>query len=196
MKIFLYSITNKINGKIYYGKTIRGIDNRFDSHCRAADRGSIYALRRAIRKYGRENFKVRMLGYCRSNEAANKAEKSLIRQAREEGKKLYNMTDGGDGLCGYSYTKAQRKTLSRSMIGRPMTWSDKIHESLKSTPERYNRWKKRISEGMQSMSSERKKARGRKIKDAFKRMSKEKKTRKDERISKALKAVWKKRKGF
>lgn len=163
MKIYIYSIVNRINGKTYYGKTKRPIERRFSAHVRAARKGKNTALKCAIRKYGVQNFTIKMLCYCRSNETASKEECRLIRLARKIKKPLYNMTEGGDGLVGYQFTAEQRKILSRAMCGRPMTWSKKIHAIHRQSPQRHIAWKKSISDGMQQMSPQKKAARMRKI---------------------------------
>ena len=103
MKIYIYSIVNRINGKTYYGKTRRPIERRFSAHIRAARKGKNTALKCAIRKYGVQNFMIKMLCYCRSNETASREECRLIRLARKSKKPLYNMTEGGDGLVGYRF---------------------------------------------------------------------------------------------
>lgn len=51
---YIYLITNKVNGKQYVGQTVRTIKNRFDGHI--SDK-NMY-ISRAIRKYGKENFKI------------------------------------------------------------------------------------------------------------------------------------------
>lgn len=163
MKIYLYSITNLINGKVYYGKTKKPVDKRFASHCRSAGKGNKAALKRAIRKYGAQNFIVQNLGYCLSNEAASQEEKRLISVAKKANKKLYNMTDGGDGLTGYRCTAAHKEKLRQAMLGRQMTWSDKIHATHRLTPQRYAAWKHSVSVGMKKMSTANKRLRMKKI---------------------------------
>lgn len=163
MKIYIYSIVNRINNKTYYGKTKRPIEQRFSAHIRAARKGRNTALKCAIRKYGAQNFMIKMLCYCRSNETASKEECRLIRLARKIKKPLYNMTDGGDGLVGYKFTTVQSKKLSRAMRGRPMIWAKKIHAIHRQSPQRYAAWKKSISNGMQQMSAAKKTARMKKI---------------------------------
>jgi len=159
MKIYLYKITNLVNGKIYIGKTKRKIDQRFATHCRNARRKSNMAICKAISKYGSENFVTENLGYCLSNKSAGIVERELIRYWKKKCK-IYNSTSGGDGSIGYRFTKEQRRKLSKSMCGRPMTWSKKIHATIRKS---HDEWRSKISEGMQRMSEEEKAARMRKI---------------------------------
>jgi group I intron endonuclease len=52
---YIYKITNIINGKVYIGQTINSVENRFKQHTRKKGCTYLYA---AIKKYGKENFKV------------------------------------------------------------------------------------------------------------------------------------------
>ena len=56
----IYLITNLLNGKKYVGQTIQRLNIRMNHHRRGGD---LY-IDRAIRKYGRENFKVEVLEEC------------------------------------------------------------------------------------------------------------------------------------
>lgn len=61
----IYKTTNKINGKIYVGKTI----NNFDYYL-----GSGKLLKFAINKYGKENFSKEIIEYCDTVEILNERE--------------------------------------------------------------------------------------------------------------------------
>jgi predicted GIY-YIG superfamily endonuclease len=49
--MYVYQITNKLNGKIYVGQTKFSVEKRFKQHAKA---NSVIGC--AIRKYGIENF--------------------------------------------------------------------------------------------------------------------------------------------
>ena len=60
---YIYQITNKINNKIYIGKTEFSIEKRFKEHCKDAydnkkEKRPLYA---AMRKYGIENFEISLI---------------------------------------------------------------------------------------------------------------------------------------
>ena len=56
---FIYKITNLINGKIYIGQTITSISQRMNRHyTNAKTNNHATGIDGAIKKYGRENFKV------------------------------------------------------------------------------------------------------------------------------------------
>lgn len=60
-KGFIYKITNKTNGKVYIGQTIKIVNLRFRQHINDSKRNdfrSNYPLYKAIRKYGSDNFYV------------------------------------------------------------------------------------------------------------------------------------------
>ena len=90
---YIYLITNKINGKIYIGK--HSTDNLNDGYM-----GSGRLIKKAIQKYGIENFIKEYLAFCDSEDALNYLEKFYIKKykAKEVG---YNLTDGGEGCLGF-----------------------------------------------------------------------------------------------
>lgn len=59
----IYLITNKINGKEYVGMPGQGYMNRFKDHIACSRNADKYktVLYNAIRKYGEENFSVKLL---------------------------------------------------------------------------------------------------------------------------------------
>lgn len=65
MKGKIYKITNKINGKIYVGQTIKTLTERFQKHCWCTTTNDAYhfnmAIKKAIRKYGKENFTIELI---------------------------------------------------------------------------------------------------------------------------------------
>jgi group I intron endonuclease len=104
MRHYIYIITNKLNGKIYIGKhsSKRLNDNYF---------GSGVALKRAILKYGRENFIKEILIECIDEEELNIKEIHFINKYNTF-KKGYNMTMGGEGMLGHVPTSKQRNKQS------------------------------------------------------------------------------------
>jgi len=85
--MIIYETTNLITGDFYIGKDKNNNPNYF---------GSGLHLKRAIKKYGKENFKKEILEVCQTYEELNKREKYWInkRNAIKEG---YNIAEGGDG---------------------------------------------------------------------------------------------------
>ena len=86
---YIYETTNLINGKKYIGQH-RSL--KFDNNYL----GSGTYLRNAINKYGKENFKVRLIEECESMEDLNIKEKYYINKFKADlSKDYYNITAGG-----------------------------------------------------------------------------------------------------
>lgn len=83
----VYKTTNKLNGKFYIGA--HKTKNINDDYL-----GSGVALKRAIEKYGIDNFHKEIIGVCETSEEMYLLEKSLIDHKNEMS---YNMKEGGKG---------------------------------------------------------------------------------------------------
>jgi len=105
----IYMATNKVNGKIYIGKTIKNLDERKRAHLRKDD--SIY-FHNAIKKYGIDNFDWIIIDNCNEEKDSAK-EKYYIKIYNSTDRKIgYNCTEGGDG--GDTFTNnPKRKQISK-----------------------------------------------------------------------------------
>lgn len=94
---YIYKITNQINGKIYIGKTLGTIQERWKEHCKdfKKERCEKRPLYSAMNKYGIENFIIEQVEEC-SPEIVNEREKYWI-EYYSSFKYGYNATIGGDG---------------------------------------------------------------------------------------------------
>lgn len=63
---YIYKITNKINGKMYIGKTIFTVEQRWKEHQKDSRRRDFEKrpLYSAIKKYGIENFSIEEVEEC------------------------------------------------------------------------------------------------------------------------------------
>ena len=97
MKGNLYLITNKINDKVYVGKTYHSIEERFKQHIRESrkDRSVGRDLYDAMRYFGVENFQIQLLGVFEESILEEK-EMEYIKKY-DSYKNGYNQTLGGDG---------------------------------------------------------------------------------------------------
>lgn len=68
--MFIYLVTNKINGKQYVGQTQRSIKDRWLEHCYEGDS----LLRRFIKKYGRKNFYIDQISLTNNIQELNEKE--------------------------------------------------------------------------------------------------------------------------
>lgn len=95
---YIYKVTNKINGKIYIGQTIQSVKDRWYRHCGKSGISKAELnthFKRAILKYGKENFTVETIEVCDSTRL-NDREKFYISYYNSyiNG---YNSTIGGQG---------------------------------------------------------------------------------------------------
>lgn len=99
---FIYKIQNKENNKIYIGKTVNTIHERWMEHILDAENGDEALLHKAIRKYGKDGFHIDKIEECPCD-VLNEKERYYIQlfhsHFREGG---YNMTFGGEGSIKYS----------------------------------------------------------------------------------------------
>lgn len=143
----VYKITNSINGKAYIGITRQGPSRRWIEHVSRFKLGERdHKLYEAIRKHGLENFKMTVLCTACDSESLKQMEVYFISKFNTF-KRGYNMTCGGDFVSEESIEKIRSK-----MIGRKVTWYNKILESRKSNPNRRScsEWAKRGSDHSKS----------------------------------------------
>lgn len=88
--MYIYKIENKVNGKIYIGKTQKSIEERFNKHKYNHINGQTH-LYRAMRKHSIDQFDITLIEECLDD--LNEREKHWINILRPE----YNMTPGGEG---------------------------------------------------------------------------------------------------
>lgn len=108
---YIYRITNKINGKTYIGQ--HKYKKLNDSYM-----GSGVHIKRAVKKYGKENFIKTILEFNIPNvELANDFEQMYIMFERAKGKAEYNIANGGLGHTCF-HTEESKKKMSESKKGK------------------------------------------------------------------------------
>lgn len=112
---FIYITTNHINNKKYIGQKKYDKENRWKDYL-----GSGIYLKRAIEKYGRENFSKEIIEECYSKEELDKKEIYWINYYNAvESKDFYNISCGGDGgntIAGYSEEKLEEYKKRKSEL--------------------------------------------------------------------------------
>lgn len=89
----IYKITNKVNGKVYVGKTDISLAFRFEQHCKDSKRFTERPLYRAFNKYGIENFSIELI-----EETKFSSEREIYWiEILNSYKYGYNATKGGEG---------------------------------------------------------------------------------------------------
>ncbi len=126
--MFIYKITNKLNGMSYVGKTTRSLDERIAEHLR--NKSNSY-VDRAIQKYGWENFSVEVLETCETINQLNECEKKYIIEQNTKFPNGYNLTDGGEGILGYKAPPELSARLSKMRKGRRNTPEQRAKISAK-----------------------------------------------------------------
>lgn len=107
MKYTIYKITNLINNKIYIGK--HQTNNINDSYY-----GSGVALKNAMSKHGKENFKKEVLFVFNTEKEMNNKEVELITEEFVARSDTYNMGIGGEGgphFKGKKHTKETKQKI-------------------------------------------------------------------------------------
>lgn len=86
----IYKTTNKVNGKIYIGQTSKNENSEY--------LGSGLIIKRAIKKYGENNFTITVIERCSCQKQLNKREIFWISFYDSTNKKIgYNVSKGGNG---------------------------------------------------------------------------------------------------
>lgn len=148
-KYGIYGIVNKINNKIYVGKTMKNFGDLWDCH-KALLRGNCHDnkhLQFAWNKYGEENFEFIIIHDCINGETledVNVLEIYEIKKYKDLGL-AYNIHDGGDGglfLGKHLSPETKRKIGEKNrihMTGKKASESTKAKMS-ESQKERYSKW--------------------------------------------------------
>lgn len=137
---YFYKITNLINGKYYYG--IRSTDKEIEK-----DKyfGSGDAIKKAIKKYGKKNFKKEIIADYPTRKEASDNEREIVTFDLIQLEECYNCRTGG--IDGYIriVSVEERQKLSNALTGmkRSNETKRKISDALKlyliKHPEKRNR---------------------------------------------------------
>lgn len=114
----VYKITCLSNGKIYVGQTTETLKQRFKRHLNYNGDTKFY---RAIKKYGKENFKIELIDTANNQKELDEKEFYWIKKlnAVEKGYNSKNSMGkcGGDTLSHHPKLKEISKKLSQSKMG-------------------------------------------------------------------------------
>lgn len=127
-KFFIYKYTNKINNKIYIGKT-NNVKRRQTEHLSRSGTMENNHFYNAIKKYGFENFTFEIIDECDDENKSFELEIYYIAILNSNDKTIgYNSTEGGEGVRNVS--EALRKQISdrgKLRIGDKNTFYGKHH---------------------------------------------------------------------
>lgn len=127
--MFIYKITNHVNGKTYVGKTVKSIQERYQKHLYNHKTQNTY-LYKAMRKYGVENFSIDII---EETPFLDEREIFWIETLNPE----YNMTKGGEGgdtskspnfinsMKLYHQSKTKKSYATNGMLGKKLSKKSK-----------------------------------------------------------------------
>jgi len=143
----IYQIKNIVNGKFYIGKTERTIKIRFSNHMSAGKNPKDY-FHNAIKKYGRENFKIEIIKCVYEDDDINELEKHYIGWLKPQ----YNLKEGGEGgrhnpqtiakLKNWKKTEEHKKKLSEARMGVKPTITPERNKKISKKLKGRNNWSK------------------------------------------------------
>lgn len=113
---YVYQITNNINGKKYIGKhSSKTLDNNYY--------GSGSLIKKAIKKYGKENFSKEVIKILETSEEAYRYEENLILEKLvSKDPMYYNISmQGSGGRHGNSLSEEHKRKISLKITGRKHT---------------------------------------------------------------------------
>lgn len=123
---YIYLTKNLVNGKFYVGKRISRTSPEKDYYL-----GSGTILKRAILKYGKENFQKEILEFC-TNQNLEEREVFWIKTTKAN-KIGYNITEGGTGGRGkgFKHSEETKNKIKLKAIGRkrPLGVTSKIQNT-------------------------------------------------------------------
>jgi len=124
----IYMITNLINNKIYIGQDSYDEPNYF---------GSGKLIKKAIKKYGKKNFKKEILEHCSTRKELDEREIAWIKKKKSQKRGVgYNITKGGycpPSRKGVKLSKEIKAKISKNKKG--VIWGSHSEETKKKMSE-------------------------------------------------------------
>lgn len=113
--MIIYKATNLINNKTYIGQTVLDLKTRRRQHENSYKYKNCYAFSKAIKKYGKENFKWEIIDTATTIEELNKKESYYIELYKSlTSQNGYNLKGGGDNSF---LTEEVKQKISQAQIG-------------------------------------------------------------------------------
>ena len=112
----IYTRTNKVNGKVYVGQTIRSEEVRWKQHVYyATKKGSSFPIHEAIRKYGVDSFIGKIVCECSTQGELDEKEKEFCDLLKAWSPTGYSLRAGqGRG----TFSLESREKMSQAALGR------------------------------------------------------------------------------
>lgn len=116
--MFIYSLTNKINGKRYIGQTTRSVEWRWNQHRKHVN-SVHFPIYHALRKHGCDSFEVEVLAIACSVECLNHLEPLFIAAYNTLVPYGYNLDGGGKNNTVHPDTIAKMSAVRRGRSKTP-----------------------------------------------------------------------------
>ena len=138
----VYKITNKTNGKVYIGQTLRYIEDRFEEYRRLL--GVNPYLSKAIKKYGINNFDFGIIEYCTPTTLNEREKYHILTHGACNRAIGYNIESGGSKSSPSEETVTKMRIAHLGSI-QDDTWVQK-RVAIAGTPEakKYGRTKSEL----------------------------------------------------
>ena len=112
--MIIYKYTNKLNGKIYIGQTVRTLEERLKEHMRK----NKTIIDKALNKYGIDNFEIEILCKCNDVNELNEKEIYYIKLYNSLIPNGYNQCYGGGNTMGYHHKDISKQKMSEHKKGK------------------------------------------------------------------------------
>jgi len=186
----IYLIRNKVENKVYVGKTSRTLSVRWAEHLDEAFSGCPYRFHQAIRNFGKDAFELVELYFCSDNKELDEQEKKFIKDYSACDTNFgYNMQTGGQGgtlTVKRKMSEEAKEHLRQINLGKKASLSTKLLMSQQRKGKTHNeQWRNNISKALKG------KTLGRKDSEELKQRKSAAQTRRhiDKPLSKEIRAI-------
>ena len=108
--MIIYKVTNRINGKVYIGQTVRSLSERMAEHTRH----DATAFDKALKKYGLDAFDVEQIDSAADMDELNQKEIHWIKFYGCVVPDGYNMCDGGGNTKGFHHSEESKRKMAEA----------------------------------------------------------------------------------
>lgn len=120
--MIVYLAFNRITEKVYIGKTSNFLRRRSQHLIDSRHPKASKYFSKAINKHGSENFDWFILESGLSEEDASSKERAYIKQFGSRSSTYgYNLTLGGEGTLGYTYSDESKEKMRQSALGKQIS---------------------------------------------------------------------------